>query len=375
MLFKEEIYLVEATQKDVDIVLSNLINKQIIRNKMIFIKPNVRSPHSPIQEKNTNPKTLDMVLSFLCNNFENKIIVGDSSIIGIDTIQSAKKSGLLHICKKYSVEFIDIKKQRFKSYPVPILPYMIEVTELLDNNCFIINIPKLKTAYATPLSLSIKNLKGLLSDKSKEDFHRFGIDFLLPELYKIVKSDLTIIDGLGSLSLDTPISSNLLLVSKLSAQLDAYVSEKVGIDLKDIGYLKKILGNECYSRNTTIKTIGCPSKLEELKMEIVKIEDFLHYPNIKIIGRPCYNCYGSIYKAIKKIGQNKNILIFCGIFTKNDLKDTEKELNNVKKGKYQIVLNIGNCSLKILRGAGEEIQGCPPTILNIKNKLEATNFK
>jgi len=348
-------------ENDVFNAINSVIVPTDLINKTIFIKPNIRSAHKYEEGKNTSPFTLEKIIKYFKYNYNNKIIVSDSSIIGIDTMEAALVSGIYNVCKKYFVEFIDIKRNKFIEHKIEIPPYEIEITSIIEN-AYIVNVPKLKTTYAVPLSLSIKNLKGLLSDKSKKEFHKYGVNELLIELSKLVKSNISIIDADIALSLDTPINSKMIITTNGFEESDIYIAQKLGLNLNNIRYLDKINCNFQHSKIEE-KYFNIRDCLKDIGLKSVVPAKYFKEKNINIIGKPCSGCMGCISKAIEKIKFTEAINIVTGF---NNSNEKINKINNTFK-----TIAVGNCSSMYI---SNRVTGCPPMISEIINLLRERNI-
>ena len=104
----------------------------------------------------------------------------------------------------------------------------------------IISVPVLKTHDQAEMTLSLKNLKGLESDKDKKELHRRGIFKGVADLASALKPALTVIDGiigqegLGPLY-GIPIHMGLLLASRDLVAADAVASVIAGFRPEEVG--------------------------------------------------------------------------------------------------------------------------------------------
>lgn len=354
----DKIYLLETKYEIIKDVLDEIIKPEDVNGKTILVKPNIRSAHKPESAKTTHPFTLGLILRYLKEHYSNRIIVADSSIIGIDTYKAAEVSKILQTCIEYQVEFMDIRNYGFVEIPIRIYPYTVEISKIvISEDIYFINMPKLKSTYGIPLSLSVKNLKGLLSDKSKLDFHSYGLDELLLELHDIIKPDMNIIDGYYSLSLDKALPTNIIICSRLYSDLDAFIAKQVGIDNNLMKYMED---NRLSQRYAVVKK-GNYTPLSDIKLEIVSREDFLSSYNVELFGRPCSSCTGCLFKALKKCNSKINLTLASGSLSKQDVQKLKKVENKVV---------IGNCAIKALNeNENTVIKGCPPLISDIIERL------
>ena len=58
-----------------------------------------------------------------------------------------------------------------------------------------VNVPVVKIHVNTCVTISCKNLKGLLPSREKKRFHFLGLDRCIAELVSVVRNDLVIVDG------------------------------------------------------------------------------------------------------------------------------------------------------------------------------------
>ena len=85
-------------------------------------------------------------------------MVAEQALIGTDSKDAASKSGILEVCKKHGVEFVDISKGPFEE--IESEGYRFNVfKEALNRK--VINSPVMKTNFQIGLSGSVENLSRL----------------------------------------------------------------------------------------------------------------------------------------------------------------------------------------------------------------------
>lgn len=338
--------------------LDQIVDFKVLEGKKIVLKPNVRSVHGPERSKTTQPSVVESVIKYFQKRCDNEIIVTDSAVIGVDSIESAKKSGIWDVCEKLGVKFIDSREFGYKTVEIDVEPGTIEVSNIVYENIYLVDIPKLKSTYGVPLSLAVKNLKGLISDKSKLDFHTYGIQKLLCRLAKIIVPDLCIIDGTNALSLDTVVDSDVVISSTNFLGIDKYVTKEVGFNLGCLQYLK-----DCKTDISKVYEYGDFTPLADIKLENITLQEFANRFGISIIGTPCSSCLGCLYKAISKSVINEDSIIYAGHCKKEDIVMSDKK-----------AIIIGNCAIESVKdnlpANSVMIKGCPPLISDIKAVLK-----
>ncbi|MFW6389737.1 MAG: DUF362 domain-containing protein, partial [Halanaerobiales bacterium] len=115
----------------------------------------------------------------------------------------------------------------------------IKIAEEVFNVDKIINIPIMKVHYATGITLSMKNLKGLLVGDEKMHFHEFGLDKSIADLNKVMKPDLHIVDCISCMEGMGPrggemVNLNSIMAGKESATVDYVGSKIMGYEVEEI---------------------------------------------------------------------------------------------------------------------------------------------
>jgi hypothetical protein len=106
---------------------------------------------------------------------------------------------------------------------------------VLDADYFI-NIPAMKTHTMTMVTLSLKNLQGLLDEKGRYFAHRDDLDQHMVDINKIRLPDLVVLDGLiamegmGAGEGGNPVEMGLIMASHDPVALDCIASQCMGIE-------------------------------------------------------------------------------------------------------------------------------------------------
>ena len=105
----------------------------------------------------------------------------------------------------------------------------------------LINVPCVGTHSTTRLTCALKNLFGLLSEKRKHStYHPLGMDEVIADIAKVVKTDLNVVDagskiilGLELLTVDI-VASKLIQINPLNVKHLWLVSEDRGQKLESV---------------------------------------------------------------------------------------------------------------------------------------------
>src|SRR6266496_5181167 len=110
----------------------------------------------------------------------------------------------------------------------------------------LINLPVLKTHVVSTMTLSMKNVMGILPRPDRRSMHTFGIDQSIVDMNLGIKPDLTIIDGSIGQDGEGPLYGDkadleVLIAGRNSLAVDLACCELVGVDPHAVPHLKLAL--------------------------------------------------------------------------------------------------------------------------------------
>lgn len=335
----------------------------------VLIKPNAGSPSPPSKAANTNPLLVAAMVEIIRDHAES-VVVGERDGIACSASKCLKKSGIEEAANGSGAEVrlldddpqIDVKidGKRLKSVKLP--KTVVECDT-------IINIPKLKTNSFSLLTLGIKNLMGLIGREDRTRFHRTDLPQLLVDLSRVIKPDLTIIDGVFAMEGQGPVYGNvidlgLLIAGKDIVATDAVASYVTGFYPEEVDTTRIAAWEGIGTSNMDdIKIVG--SDIEVVKKPIKRPLSTLSgmYPNVDVyMGGACKGCYDPL------------MIIFEGLKLRGEL----EEMGDIKViiGKDAPLpdspgdktLVIGDCAKEHM-DKGLFIEGCPPILDLFKIRL------
>jgi uncharacterized protein (DUF362 family) len=354
-----------------------------LKGKRILIKPNAGRLASPGEGVTTHPGVVAATIDHLKEKGVSDIVIGESCILGVDTQEAFRVTGLKEISEKRGVKLIDFDK----GDPVEIailggkLLKKIKIPALLNYFNFIISIPVMKTHMHTRVTLSIKNMKGLLwrrekvrlhqlrDDKKIMDGHR-ELDVAISEMASILFPDLAIIDGTVGMEGMGPAygrgkKMGIVLVGNNPLSTDAVATRLMGFDPEEVSHLK--LSFEKGLGEIRLKKISIEPK-DYLKWENPfdppPSKPFISFPDIVVDDEgSCSACLSTLLVFLQS---------YHSVLNDYRLRDGKihigmgKHLSSCPKG----TILIGNCVSRMKRN-GTFVRGCPPVssqILEILSK-------
>ncbi|MEO0237491.1 MAG: DUF362 domain-containing protein [candidate division WOR-3 bacterium] len=231
--------------------------KKFSDEKKIVLKPNLLTkPNSNLNIITTNPVVVESVIRILLSEGikKERIIIADgSSAIHKDMDPIFRETGYMYIAERYGIGLVNLNRTKY------IIKNKIKISEFLEDQPHIINIAKLKTHMLTRLTLSVKNLYGLIPGESKLYYHTRYPDTesfseFLTKLYNTIKPDINIIDGITGMQGNGPgggdyAATGLLLISEDGFVLDDFVASLLDLKTDDVPFLKIAIKNGLYDRN------------------------------------------------------------------------------------------------------------------------------
>jgi uncharacterized protein (DUF362 family) len=338
-----------------------LINFEISSSSKILIKPNIVIAAYPYQTVCTNPRVVEAIIKLLLDKGINKenISVGEQSVFGEDTIKAATKSGILSVCKKYNINFIDLSKTEFEERTIE--SYKFKISREVLNKDLIINVPVLKTHSQLGISGALENMTRVVNVETQKEMSKTNPDEQIACLSKYIQY-LTIADGTigmqgtGPFLTGEPSFLNLILASRDPVALDTVFCELGMFDIP--AYIKT--ASKVGVGNSNLKEIEIVGyELEATKLELKKPSKNLS-PNLRvnvIDGRSWSGEYYALYSILNRFGNSqikKANIVVGGILNKEIL---PKER----------LIAFGDDAIKKLKELGiasmAEIKGDPPDLM------------
>ena len=210
------------------------------RGKRIGLKPNLITSSTADHGAVTHPEIVVAVIEYLQDHGFNNIIIIESSWVGDSTRRAFAVNGYDKISARYNVPLVDVKTDAYNS--VTINGITMEISKQAINLDFLINLPVLKGHCQTLMTCALKNMKGLLSDRSKRLFHSLGLHKPIAALNKAIHQDFIIVDSMnGDLDFEeggTPVYSYRMFAGTDPLLMDCYCATQMGFSPDEIGYIR-----------------------------------------------------------------------------------------------------------------------------------------
>lgn len=220
-----------------------------LRRKNILIKPNLVSQDDD-NLATTDRRVVGAIIELLEELGVGKIVVGDGSSFCRDTYSVVRSSGLIQELDSHGIPFIDLNydelvQVRTRDGWFRGIDYLWLPRQVCEAD-FILSVPKLKTHHWAMVSLSLKNLLGIIPGSRygwpKNIIHVNGLDPIIIGLYQSLPPVLSIVDGIIGMEgngpmFGNPVDHGLLAIGSDPLAVDIVCAQLMGISIDKIPHL------------------------------------------------------------------------------------------------------------------------------------------
>lgn len=369
------------TEHDIDVAVRKSLEligglEDIIKSGFkVLIKPNLVAPAKERLSGAITRYELCKTIADMVKELGAHPIIAESSAAGVDT-EKTIVFGEYDKLRDLGYEVVDLKKANRQSTRMEngVIVKELDTWEVVANADVIISVPVMKIHDQTDVTLGIKNLKGLINDKQKREFHTLGVFDGVVDIIECLKPQLVVMDGtiaqegLGPV-FGEPVELGLIIASKDIVAGDAVGSAVMGYE----DPLEVKITRIAYERG-----LG-EAHLDKIEIKGEKIDNikrrFKRASEVEIEGVPpftlidditaCTGCRTTIISAIMDM-KNDNIqhLLEGKTIVIGKLPE-EKLPKDIKK---EDLILMGVCT-RHLEQYGTYVKGCPPNNIWVVNAI------
>ncbi|GAW92627.1 DUF362 domain-containing protein [Calderihabitans maritimus] len=349
----------------------------------VLLKPNVviggrrsQPPHGLV----TTTRVVEQMINLVRDLGSKEVIIAEGGAVqedlSLNTPRAYKWSGIADLAERMQIPLVDLNDGPFVTYTYE--GVKIEIARPILEADYVINLPVLKTHQLTKISLGIKNLKGVLSPKSKKDFHRHGLEKFIGWLPTKVRVDFTVIDGTYALQ-KGPVgndvhSMNVLVAGKDLLALDAVGASLLGINPNDVEHLQVYAG--LTGRTLDLASVQVKGeRIEELRKPLEwqskwpqELLDLYKISGVHMETPGNSNCSGcgmGIFVALNRFFRENAGATFDGV-------EICAGREPVASPQAKKVFCLGKCACETNADHPNaiKIRGCPPSVERIYLRLK-----
>ena len=254
-----------------------------VTGKRIVVKPNLVE-FDPKGVINTNPALIEAAIDAFRTLGAAEVIVAEGPGHRRDNEYLLSASGLYDVLREHKVRYVDLNSDDVRATPVrsSFTNFkQLYLPETLFNADLLVSMPKLKTHHWAGVTLSMKNLFGIIPGTvygwPKNILHWQGIDNSILDINSSLPlPQFAIVDGIVGMEGNGPLqgqakNAGVLLFGDDFVSVDASAARLMKLEPRKVVHLAKadaFLGNLA---NEKIEQIG--EKLESLQQDFDIIED------------------------------------------------------------------------------------------------------
>jgi uncharacterized protein (DUF362 family) len=367
------------------------LEKLVSFSSRVLIKPNLSVALPARTGATTNPRVVTALIQLVREAGVKKVLVGESAVVGFDAGAIFDSLKVRDLFEKVGAKVVNLDQDQFVEVKIPQGEVLkkLKIWRTAYESDVIISVPKMKTHFQTGVTLSLKNMKGTITDQSKRIIHRigvpvkkqedYGLDLGIVDLNTAISADLAVIDATVSLEgfipgprlVGNPVRMDTIIAGFDSVAVDAVGCRVIGLDPQEVRHIRlayerklgRMLPQEIEVVGRSIKSV-----LRPLRTEILEVAQL--HENITVIeGKGCSGCTVTNRMALsfysrKDAERLGRVTLVVGDTASKDY-----------RGKGQCFF-IGNCAIRSnKKREGRKIGGCPPPGVWIRRAINEARMK
>ena len=239
-----------------------------IKGKTILLKPNLVETRADAPHINTHPSVIRAAADAFRSLGASNVLVAEGSGHCRDTLRLLEETGIADVLVKDRIPFVDLNYDDVYTIPnaggrsglkTLTLPLTLRKVD------WVVSMAKLKTHHWAGVTLSMKNLFGLMPGSfygwPKNILHHAGIENCILDINATVRPHFAIVDGIVGMEGDGPImgtpkAAGVIVMGRNFPAVDATCSRVMGIDPRRVNYLADASGSLGAIREENIRQRG-----------------------------------------------------------------------------------------------------------------------
>ena len=218
-----------------------------LRGQRVVLKPNLVS-YIPGPPGNTHATVVEAAIALCRLQGAADVVVAEGMAFVRDAAPILQQSGLATVLAATGARFVDLNYDDVVEVPLAgrytALRTLSLPRTIVDADC-VISLAKMKTHHWAGLSLSMKNLFGVVPGLRygwpKNALHVAGLDLMILELLETIRPRWAIVDGVVGMEGDgplygSPVPSGALVMGQDLVAVDATCSRLMGMGLDATGF-------------------------------------------------------------------------------------------------------------------------------------------
>ncbi|TFG29501.1 DUF362 domain-containing protein [Candidatus Thorarchaeota archaeon] len=210
----------------------------------VLIKVNFVVPKTWDTGTTTDPMMVEALIKRV-RDLGKEVLVVESDATSTQADKAVVKTGMKMMLDRVGVEFINMSKSQEKVELTVVDGKALKSFKVakIATESAIISAAKLKGVNSVTVTMGLKNMFGMLTDRMKMKFHRKGMHNVIHDVCKTLPPTMTVVDGFVGLKgfmplRGTPVPFNTIIASTDSVACDSVGVQIVGGDPPSVDYLR-----------------------------------------------------------------------------------------------------------------------------------------
>jgi len=338
----------------------------------VLISPSWVAPVDRCAEAAITLPEVTRAVADIVHNAGARAIIAESAAVGMDTEEVIAHSGYQQL-KDMGYELVNLKKTEAVMVPVPDGKIFkeIETFKLVEEADVIIPVAKFKTHAQTEMTLAIKKLKGLLTDKYKRLFHRRGVFESCVDLLQALRPQFALVDGIYCQEGSGPtigklVEMDLIVAGRDLVAVDVVCGYIAGFEPDEVPITAEAVRRGLGATDRKdIDVVGKPIESVARRFMRAAEDERLQMggSTVSVGEDACSGCRLGIMHAIYNLKESGQEHLLSGI----TIVAGEPEIPYLPS-REKTVVTVGKCVPRDKRGE-RHIKGCPPNIQTIAREI------
>lgn len=292
-----------------------------VNGKRVLLKPNVGRMAEFGTGVNTNPQVVAAAIDAF-RKAGAEVAIGESPIAGVKTLEAFELCGMAEMARSKECPLIDMDARKPVPTPIPngraiqSLKLCADVPEF----DFVVSIAVMKIHMHTGVTLSVKNMKGCLWQRSKVSLHMLpqlegtsdkSLDIAIGDMATVLRPDFAIIDGsvcmegLGP-GAGTPKQLGVVVAGADGFAADAVACRLMGRDANEVPHLRIGAANGCGLIDLERIQVSPENWMDYASaFEAAPQNLTFEFPGVEVLDRnSCSACQSTLLLFLKRFGEN-----------------------------------------------------------------------
>lgn len=257
-----------------------------VRGSTVVLKPNMVDfyPGHPLS---THPALVAAAIELFRGMGAGDVIIADGPAHNRDTEMVLELSGISNVLREEKARFVDLNLDAIS--PMNLVSNYTGLTRLFFPDTIlkadlVVSMPKLKAHHWAGVSLSLKNMFGVIPGIKygwpKNFLHWHGIGNSIADIATTIQPDFAIVDGIVGMEGDGPlygaaVDSGVILMGENLSAVDATATRIMGMYAENIEHLRLMVPHGGTLNSDRIRQLGEPIAAVKQDFEVVEIMEYV----------------------------------------------------------------------------------------------------